>query len=332
MQRMMPLVRPGRVQAVAARVPAADEAGVAAVALGDQEQRAAQVRGERVHLDGERLQDVGRRLVGDGVHGVQPQPVAVIIAQPHQRVVDDEAPHLVAARPVEVDRVTPAGLVLGREVRAELRQVVPVRPEVVVDDIHDHAESPGVRGVDQPLEPVRPAVGVMRGVQADAVVTPAPAAGELGHRHQLDGVDAQLGQVAQVPDRPVEGARGREGADMALVQDGPGQRQPAPAAVVPAERGVVDDPGRAVHPVRLRAGARVGPGRAAIQAVRVVAARPRIRRLPRPPAAIGRGHRHRLPVEHQVNPLRPRGPDPEFAITPPWPAPRPGNAGTGRPR
>ena len=38
------------------------------------------------------------RVVGQRVHGVEPQPVEVVVAQPHQRVVDDAAPHLVGAR------------------------------------------------------------------------------------------------------------------------------------------------------------------------------------------------------------------------------------------
>ena len=60
---------------------------------------------------------------------------------------------------------------------------------------------------------------MVRGEQVDTVVAPAPAAGELGHRDQLDGVDTKVGQVLQVLDRRVEGALGRERADVQLIKD-----------------------------------------------------------------------------------------------------------------
>ena len=130
-----------------------------------------------------------------------------------------------------------------------------------------------VGGVDQPLEPVRPAVGVVRGEQVHPVVAPAPVAGELGHRHQLDGVDTQVDQVPEVLDGPVERALGGERADVALVEDRPGQRHPPPAAVAPGEGRVVDHPGRAVDARGLGGRARVGTGRAAVETERVVGAR-----------------------------------------------------------
>ena len=42
-----------------------------------------------------------------GVHRVQAQSVDVVIAQPHQRVVDQEAPYFGGAGFFEIDRVTP---------------------------------------------------------------------------------------------------------------------------------------------------------------------------------------------------------------------------------
>ena len=47
-----------------------------------------------IRLLGELLQDVLRRVVDERVHGVEPEPVDVVVAQPHQRVVDDVAAHL----------------------------------------------------------------------------------------------------------------------------------------------------------------------------------------------------------------------------------------------
>ena len=290
-------------------------------------------RARRVHLDGERLQDVGRRLVGDGVDGVQAQAVAVVVAQPPEGVVHEEGPHGVAVGGVEVDRVAPIGGVPGREVGPELGQVVPGRPQVVVHHVHHHAEPPAVAGVDQPLQALGPPVGVVGREQVDPVVAPPPVPGELGHGQQFDPVDAERHQVVQPLDHGVEGAGRGEGAHVELVQDRAAQRNAAPAAVVPAERGVVDDPGRAVHPVGLPRGAGIGPSGAAIETKLVVAARLRASgacrvHQSRSAAAIGIG----CPSSTRSTRCARGAQTRNSPITPPWPAPRRGNAGTGRPR
>src|ERR1039457_1307306 len=43
--------------------------------------------------------------------------------------------------------------------------------------------------------------------------------------------------------RPVEGSVGREGANMALVEDAPWQRHPPPVAVAPPDRGALAQDG-----------------------------------------------------------------------------------------
>ena len=108
--------------------------------------------------------------------------------------------------------------------------------------------------------PVGPAVGVVRGEEVDAVVAPAAVARELGHRHELDGVDAQLDEVVEVLDDAVERALRCERADVELVEHGAGQGQASPAAVGPGERRVVDDGRQPVDAVGLRSGER-GSGR-----------------------------------------------------------------------
>lgn len=71
---------------------------------------------------------------------------------------------LVAVRPVEVDRgAAPLGLIAVGEVGTEFLQIVSIRAKVVVDDIHHHADSVCVGGVDEPLEPLWAAVGVVGG-------------------------------------------------------------------------------------------------------------------------------------------------------------------------
>ncbi len=128
---------------------------------------------------------------------------------------------------------------------------------MVVDNVHDHTDAPAVGGVDEPLEPVRTAVGLVDGEQTHAVVAPAVAAREGVDGQQLDGVDAERHQVVEPFDGGVEGAGRGERADVQLVEDAPGQRQPSPGTVRPAEQGVVDEPGATVDALGLIGGARV---------------------------------------------------------------------------
>src|SRR5690606_14587132 len=120
--------------------------------------------------------------------------------------------------------VAPRRLVPVGEVGPEGGEVVPGRAEVVVDDVHHYADASRVAGVDESLEAVGAAVGVVRGEQVDAVVAPAAVAGELGHGQQLDGVDAELDEVGQAGDGAVEGALGGERADVELVEHRSGER------------------------------------------------------------------------------------------------------------
>ena len=174
------------------------------------------MRRQRLHLDGQLLQQVGGPGVAQRVHGVEAQAVDVEVAQPHQRVVDHVAAHRLGQRAVEVDRGTPD--VAAREVGAEAVEVGAGRAEVVVDDVQHHAHPAQVAGVDEPLERVRAAVVLGDRVPADAVVAPVAGAVDGVDGQHLDQVDAQLGQVVEAPDRGVERARLGERADVQLVE------------------------------------------------------------------------------------------------------------------
>src|SRR5262249_47681076 len=92
----------------------------------------------------------------------------------------------------------------------------------------------------------------------DAVVAPVPPAGELRHRHELDGVDAHVDEPVQLSNDGVERPYRREGADVQLVQDEVGEVNPPPVLVVPvASR--VDYLRWPVYAVRLAARGGVGP-------------------------------------------------------------------------
>ena len=169
---MVEVVRPLRVQPVAAALDGIEQAGVVQVALGDDDRRPTPPgAGLFGHLL-DRPQDVPGAQVEDGVDGIETQAVEVELLEPHPHVVQHEVAHGVAAVPVVVDRGAPRGLVPVVEVGAELAQVVPFGAEVVVDDVQDRSPVRGVAGVHQPLQAVRPAVAVLRGVGEHAVVAP----------------------------------------------------------------------------------------------------------------------------------------------------------------
>src|SRR4051812_41171468 len=123
---------------------------------------------------------------------VEPQAIEVVISQPHQRVIAEKAPHLVAIRAIKVDRITPRRLMPLRKIRAEQRQIVAARTEVVVNDIQDDPQSTRVARVDQPLQALRSAIRLVRRIQGDSVITPAAIAQERSYRQQLDMRNPQV--------------------------------------------------------------------------------------------------------------------------------------------
>ena len=139
--------------------------------------------------------------------------------------------HRPRVRPVEVEAVAPGRAVAAREVGPELRQVVPLRAEVVVDDVEADREAERVGAVDEALQRGGPAVGLVHGVGRDAVVAPVPLARERLHRHELDAGDAQLHEVREPLRGGVERARRGEGPDVQLVEDEVLPRDAGPAAV-----------------------------------------------------------------------------------------------------
>src|ERR1039457_1066256 len=141
--------------------------------------------------------------------------------------------------------------------------------------------------------------------------------------------------------RPVEGSVGREGANVALVEDAPWQRHPPPVAVAPPERGVVDHLGRPVNAAGLECRPRVRTGRPAVKAEGVVGARACLVHGTRPPAAChaapgrtatcGTGHRQAPVTEDDFDAAAQRRPDPELVHQPSRPSTATGNRRSSAP-
>jgi hypothetical protein len=154
------------------------------------------------------------RFVDQRVHGVKPQPVEVVVHHPVERVVEEEAAHVLAVGTIEVDGITPRCLVSIGGVRAELVQMVPGGPEVVVHNVEQNADPPRVSRVDEPLQCLRPSVRLVHRVRRDPVVPPTAFAVEGRDGHQLDHVHAEEDEVIEVVDHAVEGAGRAERPDV----------------------------------------------------------------------------------------------------------------------
>jgi hypothetical protein len=195
------------------------------------------------------------------VDGVHSQAVEAELLDPVERVVHEEVAHRARTLPVEVDGRAPGRSVLGvEELGAVAVQVVAFGAEVVVDHVDQHHQPQAVRRVDQRLQLVGRAVGGIGREMQNAVVAPVALARKVRERHQLDGGHAQFGEFPEPFARGVEGAFGRERADVQLVHHGLFPWAAAPRAVVPCVAARVDDHAGAVHVLRVEARCRVGHG------------------------------------------------------------------------
>jgi len=230
----------------------------------------------RAHALRQFHQEVG--LV-DGVHRVQAQAIAAVIAQPHQGVLDEVLAHLWAA---EIDGVAPGRLAVFPEERAGvLVQVVAVRAEVVVDHIDHHHQPVAMGLIDQRAQLLRAAIAVLRRIGQYTVVAPVTVTGELPQGHQLDGADAQFGQPRQPSGDPLVAL---EHADVQFLDHRfvPG---PALPGVLPVEGADIHDLARPVHPFGLVARRRVRHLQLAVDTIVITVTGP-ARGNPGVPAAV----------------------------------------------
>ena len=203
-------------------------------------------------------QDVRLGGVLDGVDGVEAQPVEAVLLEPVEGIVDEEVAHRPAVLAVEVDGGAPGRVPVGvEEALGEGVEVVPLGAEVVIDHVEEDHHLQLVGRVDQRLQLLRPPVDRIRREDGDAVVAPVPRPGKVGDRHQLDGGDAQILEVAEpVGDALVRAFR-REGADVQLVEDRVLPRPPGPVRMLPGVGVRVDHLARAMDVVRLEARHRI---------------------------------------------------------------------------
>ncbi len=263
--RMVKVVVPQGVERVSAFAAGREQPRLLRFVLTN-DQRAARAAGTAHRVD-DLAEDVGRGAIEDALCGVEAEPVEMVLLDPVPRVVEEEVAHRLAVGPVEIDRVAPLGREIAPEVvLRELPQVVAARTQVIVHDVEHHAESEAMGLVHEVAELVRRAVVMIGGEEIHAVVAPPERAGELGDGHYLEQRDPHLGEGRELArGRPPRSVR-REGADVHLVRHLSLETHARPLVVRPVEQARVHHFRRAVRPVGLVAGGRIGIACVAIQA------------------------------------------------------------------
>ena len=210
-QGVVEVVCPSAVAAVSAAPRRPHHLGVVEAGLGDHER----VGPRLVHAPGDRGHDVLRARVEDRVDRVEPQAVDAEVLDPAGGALDDPLAHRIAVGVVVVDRATPRCLILVGEVGPERLERRDARgADVVVDDVEDHGQAGVVGRRDELGKSYRPSVRGLSGRDVDPVISPAASTRELGHRHDLDCRDAEIGQAFEIRDRPLEGPLGAERPDV----------------------------------------------------------------------------------------------------------------------
>src|SRR5262245_50655256 len=238
------------------------------------------------------------------MHGIETKPVEVVVREPMQRILDRKGTHL---RHAIINGESPGRVRRGEERRRVAREIVPLRAEVIVDDVKKDHETARMRGIDERLEILRPAVGAVRRIEQHAVVAPVATAGEVRDRHQLDRGQAGLGHMIEPLDRATERSSLREGADVKLEEGCVVPRAAAPIPYLPIIGAMINNLARTEDILWLEVRGGIRDFELAVNAelvVRVSAGTLYRQLVP----AIRTGLHWKGPIEHQLDSLGGRCP------------------------
>src|SRR5262245_9133235 len=161
--------------------------------------------------------------------------------------------------PAEINRGAPIGRVaVGEVVFGEIPQIVPVRSQVVVYDVEDHAEADRMGAVDEASEVVGRAVEARRREQIHAVVAPAEFSWEIGHRHDLYHGYSQMSEFVEFTRSRGPRAFTGERPDVHFINDLTVRIHPTPVVIGPFEPLRIYDLRRAMRAFGLITRSRVG--------------------------------------------------------------------------
>ena len=207
-QRVVKVIVPLRVESVTAELSRADQPRVVGGAFGKEKDLAIQLLGPVADGIRQLFEEGIRRMIQDGVYGVQTQSIEMKVGDPIKRVIDKVASYVIAIGAVEIHRRPPGGFVALGVVRGEVRQIIPFGSEMVVDNVEDRRDPLFVTGVDQPFQPQGSAVGVLRGEWISAIVSPVSSPGKLRDGHEFHGRDAQGLEIGDMWNDRFEGPFG----------------------------------------------------------------------------------------------------------------------------
>src|SRR3954471_7907510 len=110
------------------------------------------------------------------MHSIETKPIEAIVPEPMQCILDRERAHL---RHAIVDGMAPGRVRGSKERRRIAREIVPLRAEMIVDDVEKDHETARMRGIDERLEIFWPAVGAVGRIEQHAIIAPVAVAGEI---------------------------------------------------------------------------------------------------------------------------------------------------------
>ena len=138
---------------------------------------------------------------------------------------------------------------------------------------------------------------MVRGLEEDTVITPAPTSRELRDRHQRDMRNTEMGQMIEPLNCRLKGSCRCKGADMKLVEYGSRKRLCLPVPIGPRKCAVIDGDRRTANPARLAGRARIRQWFAAVESKSIFGIRGGSS-FRKPPAAFA--GRHGLPLTVNV--------------------------------
>src|SRR5205823_13869636 len=98
---------------------------------------------------------------------------------PIASISDEKLADWSAVFPIEIDRVSPFVFFIATQIIVRKRtEIISVRPEMIVDDVQNDAESKRMCAIDEGAQSLRCSVKTSRREKIDAIVTPAKTRSE----------------------------------------------------------------------------------------------------------------------------------------------------------
>src|SRR5690606_35923254 len=115
---------------------------------------------------------------------------------------------------VKINGIAPRRPIQIGEVGAEFPEIISFRADVVIHHIQHDSNSLGMTGVYQLFQTLSSTVGMLYSIGENAIITPVSTSGKLGHRHELNRIDAKFRQVVQMVNNSFKSALRGKCADM----------------------------------------------------------------------------------------------------------------------